>query len=317
LGTVSYNEVMYKYTHPKPIAIKLINEEGWELRNIASEHLKQNVNTTGAERGNIKEQGVGVLAEMVVRKYLGMPIIKPEDQSIAYDLILPSGVKVDVKCRGGLLPFKENYEGPDALPRESKHNLFARQIFDENLDTDIFLLTHMEMPKSRQKSGPPGTRREKKWVFYVCGWVSKYRVKRDGVYLPRGAMTEQGKKWFDYRGQEIEFYNKNINGLEQISDLLKIDRHDVELDMQKVSELNMTAADAIRIATDLVGKGVLEKNHLENLKDFVGAKVEVAPFLHPNQYYHLIRWLTKKGIVENGALSKLQRIFEETRYTSI
>ena len=30
-----------------------------------------------------------------------MPEINPEDHPLRYDILLPSGIKVDVKCRGG------------------------------------------------------------------------------------------------------------------------------------------------------------------------------------------------------------------------
>ena len=36
------------------------------------------------------------------------------------------------------------------------------------------------------------------------------RVAREGVYLERGSLTEQGRTWFTYRGQEIEYYNNNL-----------------------------------------------------------------------------------------------------------
>jgi len=67
---------------------------------------------------------------MVIRNKLGMPEINPEDHPLGYDLLLPSGVKVDVKCRGGALPFKEEYESSDGIAREAKHNFFVRQMYD-------------------------------------------------------------------------------------------------------------------------------------------------------------------------------------------
>lgn len=63
-----------------------------------------NKNTTGAERGNTQEQGFGALAEIVIRNKLDM----------------------------------SEYLSSDSLPREAKHNLFARQVYNENLDTDIY-----------------------------------------------------------------------------------------------------------------------------------------------------------------------------------
>lgn len=109
-------------------------------------------------------------------------------------------LKLDVKCRGGALPFEEEYESNDGIVREAKHNFFARQIHDEKLDAEIYLMTHLETPSNREL---PGTTRQRKWILYICGWVSKERVVHEGVYLPRGSLTEQGRTWFTYRGQEF------------------------------------------------------------------------------------------------------------------
>lgn len=223
---------MYKYHHPTPIVVKLTDELGLQLRQKAAQYIAVNQNRTGAERGSSEEQGFGALAEMVIRNKLGMPEINPENHPLGYDILLPSGVKLDVKCRGGALPFKEEYESSDGIVREAKHNFFARQIHDEKLDTEIYLMTHLETPSNR---GLPGTTRQRKWILYICGWVSKERVAREGVYLPRGSLTEQGRTWFTYRGQEIEFYNRNLNGLEKVEDLMNIERADVEKG-QKTSE---------------------------------------------------------------------------------
>ena len=225
---------MYKYHHPKPIIIKLTDELGFELRQKAVEYITQNQNVTGAERGSKEEQGFGALAEIVVRNKLRMPEINPEDHPLGYDILLPSGVKLDVKCRGGALLFKEEYESNDGIIREAKHNFFARQIYNEKLDTEIYLMTHLETPKNREL---PGTIRQRKWILYICGWASKERVAREGVYLPRGSLTEQGRTWFTYRGQEIEFYNQNLNGLEKVEDLLEIEQADIEKDKNHVGDL--------------------------------------------------------------------------------
>lgn len=166
---------MYKYISPKPILISLGGEEGLKLRQMAADYIANNLNTSGAERGSQGEQSYGVLAEIVIRNKLGMMETKSEDHPISYDLLLPTKVKVDVKCRGGELPFQEFYNGADGTLREAKHNLFARQIYDNRLDTDIYLMTHLERPKGGLL---PGTKLQKKWRLYVCGWVSKARAKR-------------------------------------------------------------------------------------------------------------------------------------------
>src|SRR3989344_4150018 len=305
---------MYKYHLPRPIVVKLTDELGFRLRQKTSEYIAANQNRTGAERGSSEEQGFGALAEMVIRNKLGMPEINPEDHPLGYDLLLPSGIKVDVKCRGGALPFKEEYESSDGIVREAKHNLFARQIHNDKLDTDIYLMTHLETPKKREL---PGTTRQRKWILYVCGWDSKKRVAREGVYLPRGSLTEQGRTWFTYRGQEIEFYNRNLNGLESVKDLLKIENPNVKTDETLQGDINLTGVDAIRIAYDLAGRGVLNEDQIAFVKQSTGIVNNVKPILHPHQYFHLLEWLKRNHIASEQEYRKTKEIMTEEPFTGI
>lgn len=305
---------MYKYYNPTPITISLSDELGFRLRQKAADYIAQNQNKTGAERGSTEEQGFGALAEIVIRNKLGMPEINPEDHPLGYDILLPSGVKLDVKCRGGTLAFKEMYESSDGITREAKHNFFARQIHDDNLDADIYLMTHLETPSNREL---PGTTRQRKWRLYVCGWVSKERVAREGVFLPRGSLTEQGRTWFTYRGQEVEFYNRNLNGLEKVEDLMSIEVGDVVRDSQLQGNLNLTSVDAIRIAYDLIGRGILREKHLHFIQKEVDLDKTVKPILHPNQYFHLLKWLKEKGEISESELSRAKETLIEEPFIGI
>lgn len=305
---------MYKYKHPKPIVVKLTDELGFGLRQKAAEYIAANQNRTGAERGSSEEQGFGALAEIVIRNKLSMPEINPEDHPLGYDLLLPSGVKVDVKCRGGELPFKEEYESNDGIAREAKHNFFARQIHDENLDADIYVMTHLETPSKREL---PGTTRQRKWILYICGWVSKERVVNEGVYLPRGSLTEQGRTWFTYRGQEIELYNRNLNGLEKVEDLLSIEPADVEKDNKHKGNLNLTSVDAVRITYDLIGRGVLSEKHLAFVQKETKLEKIVKPILHSNQYFHLLKWLEGMGILTDKEMGKARKVLQEELFSGI
>lgn len=305
---------MYKYYHPRPIVVKLTDELGFGLRQKAAKYIAANQNRTGAERGSSEEQGFGALAEMVIRNKLGMPDVNPENHPLGYDLLLPSGVKVDVKCRGGALQFKEEYESDDGIAREAKHNFFARQIHDENLDTDIYVMTHLETPSDRDL---PGTTRQRKWTLYICGWISKERVFNEGVYLPRGSLTEQGRTWFTYRGQEIEFYNRNLNGFEKVEDLSSIESVDVEKDKRHKGDLNLTSVDAIRITYDFIGRGVLNEKHLAFVRKDARLEKIVKPILHSNQYFHLLKYLKGKGIVTDADIKKARRILQEEPYSGI
>lgn len=165
---------MYVFHPPTPIIIKLIDEVGFNLREQAAKFVAENKNKTGAERGSSEEQGFGALAEIVIRNQLGMSEINLSSHPVSYDILLPTGVKIDVKCRGGTLPFKEEYLSSDGLAREAKHNLFARQVFDQNLDTDIYVMTHLETPRKKEL---PGTTRQRNRYFIS---VSRYQ-KISGV----------------------------------------------------------------------------------------------------------------------------------------
>ncbi len=307
---------MYRYANPKPIVIPLYGGDGFKLRQKAVEFVDK-VKVRGVEAGNEQEQTYGILAQMIIRQALGMPIEPDENQNKGIDIILPSGVKIDVKCRGGSLPFQELYDGSGGIKREAKHNFFARQIWDERLDADIYLMTHLETPKppKGKKTALPGTERQRKWNLYVCGWVSKERVKKEGVYLPIGAITEQGNRWFPYRGHEIEFYNQHLNGLSQIKDILTIDKKDVEEDGKKVMNLHLTSVDAVRIAVDLVGHGILDRDVVQFLKEKLGIKTKIPPILHSNQHHHLLKWLKDKGKIKEEDLKKLSEIMQEMAYS--
>jgi hypothetical protein len=212
------------------IEIPLIGEEGFELRKRSANYLDRYAITTGAERGSLSQQGSGLLAEIVVRHYLKFPKVEDDPDrhtNLGYDILLPNGVKIDVKCRGGKMPFIEAYDGKGTLKREAKHNFFARQIYDDKLDTDIYLMTHLLVAGEGEL---PGTIRQRKWCLYVCGWVSKDRVKREGVYLERGSITERAESWFAYRDPEVEFYQRNLNGLNNIQDILNITNEMVNKD---------------------------------------------------------------------------------------
>lgn len=308
--------LMYKYTSPKPIIIPLYGADGFKLRSKAVEFVEK-IKVRGAEAGNEQEQTYGILAQMVIRKTLGLPIEPDEDQSKGFDILLPSGVKVDVKCRGGTKPFQEKYLGSGELEREAKHNFFARQVWNDKLDADIYLMVHLECPKAPRgkKTALPGTLRQMKWKLYVCGWVSKERVKKEGVYLPRGALTERGREWFAYRGQEIEFYHQHLNGFSNLKDLLAIDKKDVELDEKKAINLHLTSVDAIRIAIDLVGQGIIDKEVIKFLKEKLGINKKIPAIMHSNQYHHLLKWLKSHNKIKDEDIEKLSKIMQEVAYS--
>ena len=309
---------MYGYKHPKPLEISLAGQEGFALRQKAANYLAENENITEAQRGSLSEQSYGAVAEFVIRNKLGMSDINPEGHPLGYDILLPSGVKMDVKCRGGEMPFLEEYKGGDSLPRESKHNFFARQLYDDNLDTDIYLMTHLR--RAKPKRGEPifpGTRLQRSWVLYVCGWVSKKRVLREGVYLPPGAISERGREWFAYRAHEIEFYNRNLNGVGSLEDLFTIEPSDVTIDEEKKGNLNLTRVDTLRIGYDLAGRGILGQKELDYIKKEMRLDSEVGSFLHANQSIHVLKWLMEKNVINQSQFEKMHGQLSEEIFTGL
>jgi hypothetical protein len=305
----------YVYYPPTPIVVPLTGDAGFKLRKTAQNLAIETGRLRGPQSGSEAERSYGFLAQMVIRNALGMPPINPAKDE-GFDLSLPSGVKVDIKCRGGTLPFKEEYEGSGGFKREAKHNFFANQVYSDKLETDIYILTHLETPKAPRgsKTALPGTLRQKKWKLYVCGWVSKKRVKREGVYLPRGSITEQGNQWFAYRSEEIEFYNRHLNGFKDLKDIITIDKKDVKRDIETPLHLHLTSVDAVRIAIDLVGFRIMNKKLVGFIKQNLGINGNVPTILNPNQYYHLLRWLKSKGKVNDKEIKKLAAIMKEVEY---
>lgn len=305
---------MYKYHPPRPIVIELIDGDGFQLRQKAADYIVEHQNLTGAQRGSLNEQSFGALAEIVIRNKLGMPEVNPVEHPLGYDILNPSNVKIDVKCRGGEKPFLEEYIGADGLPRESKHNFFARQVHDPNLDAEIFLMTHLLHPDPPTL---PGSRRQRKWILYVCGWVSKERVIREGVYLPPGAVSERGREWFPYRAHQIEFYNRNLNGISSLDDILKIEPADVEEDKKRVGDLNLTRVDTLRIGYDLTGRGILKPEHVEYIKKEVGLLGPVNSILHANQSVHVLKWLHDKNVISEAEYQNMRREIPEEIFTGL
>ena len=295
------------------IVVDLGGPHGYSLRNKAAEFVASN-RARGVEAGSEEEQTYGILAEMAIRDKLGLPEIDPNNRPIGYDIVNNNGVRMDAKCRSGTLPFKELYEGSGGILREAKHNFYARQVFDPRLDTDIYLMTHLRVPHN--KTPLPGTPRQINWQLYVCGWVSKVRVQNEGVYLPRGSITEQGQRWFAYRSDEIEFYHKNLIPLKSLGDLLSVTQDDVRADTQKPRSLHMTSVDACRIAVDMVGRGILPAEVADKIVKKLGLDSGVPPFLHPNQYFHLARWLQAQNLITGSEFEKLGKIFAEIKYSA-
>src|SRR3989344_5782013 len=99
--------------------------------------------------------------------------------------------------------------------------------------------------------------------------------------------------------------------------LLSIDPPDVEKDRNHKGDLNLTSVDAVRIAYDLIGRGVLSEKHLAFVQKETGLNKIVKPILHSNQYFHLLYWLKGKGALTDGEIEKARKILQEEPYSGI
>ena len=130
-------------------------------------------------------------------------------------------------------------------------------------------------------------------------------------------LQSKERTWFTYRGQEIEFYNRNLNGLTKIDDLLEIEQADVERDKNRKGDLNLTSVDALRITYDLIGRGILSEKHLAFIKKETGLNKIVKPILHSNQYFHLLKWLKEKGALTDNEIKNAHKVLQEEPYSGI
>ena len=79
--------------------------------------------------------------------------------------------------------------------------------------------------------------------------------------------------------------------------------------------LHLTSIDAIRIAIDLIGQGILKDDVMGFLKEKLNVNGNVPPILHPNQHHHLLKWLKEKGKVKEEDIKKLEKIMQEVAYS--
>lgn len=249
----------------------------------------------------------GFLAEYVIRDQLGMTGFDPDNSDYSADMVNPHGLRIDIKTEGVKFDFQEEYVGSGQIPRQAKHNFHPRQLYDPNLaKTDLFLVTRL-----RTGDRFPGTGRptEKRWSLWVCGWVSKKRVMREGVLIPRGGITEQGSKFFDYRSHNVEFYQFALN---KITDLKKW-FNTIDLDAVREDESRdpddtqqCTNADAQRIASDLLAKDVITRSQFDDINQYLGLRNKHVPsILDNNLTIRFIRYLVKRDVLGGNIMEKL------------
>jgi hypothetical protein len=106
--------------------------------------------------------------------------------------------------------------------------------------------------------------------------------------------------------------------LNAITDLQTITKQAVEDDEKRIGDLNLTSVDATRIAYDLVGRGILTREHLKFVQKETGIEGKIPkPILHANQYFHLLKWLSEKGVVSTKEIEQAKTILKEEPFTGI
>ena len=249
----------------------------------------------------------GLLSQYIIRKNVGLEGIDAEDIDYAADLTSPNGIKIDVKMEGITVDFQEEYLGSGKIYRQAKHNFYARQLFDPKLaTTDLFLVTRLRTGDVFPGSGRSN---EKRWKLWVCGWVSKKRVKNEGVLIPLGGITERGQKFFDYKSHNVEFYQHALNKVNDLSKWFNdITKDDVKQDEQKNPNetLQCTVADGQRIISDLLTKKIITREQFDNANSFLDLDgIYVPSILHSNHTVRFVKHLINKNVLTKEILNKL------------
>ena len=286
-------------------------EDNWDL--IMSKFQKSKTQSIESKKLEVKK---GFLSQYIVRRNVGLEGIDAEDVDYSADLTSPNGIKIDVKMEGISIDFQEAYIGSGDIYRQAKHNFYPRQLFDPKLSTtDLFLVTRLRTGDTFPGSGRSN---EKKWKLWICGWVSKKRVKNEGVLIPRGGITEQGQKFFDYRSHNVEFYQYALNEIKNLKEWFDgITKEQIKQDEDKDPDETQqcTTADGQRIISDLLTKNIITREQFDKVNSFLDLEEKyVPPILHNNHTVRFVKHLISKNILTEDILDKLPGVgIEETK----
>ena len=312
----------------------IIDESGysWSVLEQRQRVLEWTVNNqaTGREAGGTLDQFFGNLVEHLISMELtGQPIWNKEGDD-GWDYMNPNDVKFDVKARGGDQAWQDQYGANDGLQhREGKHNLYARQLNNPNLNAEAYIFCHLHRHnigywnrKQRALVLSTSNNALKPMRLWVRGWISRQRCHDEQVFTPQGSISERGNVgWMEYRDNNIEIYDHNLVRIDQLTGLRDITNQMVIDDATSSgTHLNLSTIDACRIAYDLCERGVLSVEQRDQAlasidgEDF--SRERVAPFLSANQYHAFMRYTTNQGITEDSGLNQLGRAFDEVDYVS-
>lgn len=298
-------------------------EEVNEYVEVNWDRLKKNFSLAKNQSESNKKLEIkkGFLAQYAVRKAVGLSGIEDDDLDLAADLINPHGLKMDVKTENVDIAFKTEYVGSGGIMRGTKHNFYARQLFDPNLrSTDLYIVTRLQTSANFPGTGSAN---EKRWRLWICGWVSKQRVMQEGVLIPRGGISERGHKFFDYRSHNYEFYQHALNDLDgDLKDwFVTITRDAVTRDSNKNPHetRQCTTADGQRIIGDLLTRQIITRPQYDRINRYLGLEGKhVPPILHTNHTVRFVKHLVNIEYLDESILAKLdQNDIRETHPSAV
>jgi len=301
------------------LVIDLNGPKNIAFRKEVNDHVDNNWNAYYSKFKKAKKQNeevkklevkMGLLSQYIIRKNVGLEGINPNNTDFSADLINPNGLKIDVKMEGITIDFQEEYIGSGQIYRQAKHNFYPRQLFDPNLKTtDLFLVTRLRTGNTFPGSGRSN---ETQWKLWVCGWVSKKRVINEGVLIPRGGITEQGQRFFDYRSHNVEFYQYALNKVENLSKWFnELERSAIQQDEQKNPNetRQCTTADGQRIISDLLTKNIITREQFDKANSFLGLEKKYVPsILHSNHTVRFVKHLINRNVLDVEILEKLPNV---------
>ena len=343
--TIPETKTRKEYTElVPPLVIDLNGENGCELRKKASKYVENNWNKGENFKEKMqknKNQSVAskklkmklaTLAEMVIRKRAGLrpkrTKYSEERGGLSADAVSKKGVIMDIKMEQVTKNFVNRWDSGDGyeIMLDSKHNLYVKQVHHPKLKkTELYIITRLRMSGKKFPGGKRGkcSNNEKNWKLWVCGWISKKRVLKEGVIIPLGNVSERNfEAYMAYKKNNIEVYQHTLNGITDLKQFFKeITKYDVEKDAKnKYGNFRQsTIADAQRVLQHLVFCKCITKREYDKINDSLDLKdVIIPPILHQNHIFSVVRHFIRNKQLGDSVLKKLEKLgIKETKASDL
>ena len=156
-----------------------------ELFDYSKNLIKENnYGRRGKHDGSKKDQLIGILAENMVRQYLGHRLVQPNNEFFdgGWDIIY-KGLRADVKSMNRKVDTKPYYV----------NNVYDVQL---NHNSEAYIFTSLNTKKSN---------------LSICGWVTKKQFVERAKFYKKGTMRERGNGPFPLEADNWEIENKDLN----------------------------------------------------------------------------------------------------------